>query len=654
MEKSLKHFVRRILGIHLLLLAVLLTVVSAAARHVYNSARDQAVDQARVRQTLLAEQTAHGIATFYDSILGDLNLLKPDDEEVSDLPDLPQQTGESHPLPTLNIVRQAVGAMLVQQLKGRAELFLVDEQMHPHMLGEERPLKSMVNGVRSGRPKVLPAPPTTAPTNLFEQDIIEKYGSWLRSLKEPKVSDLESIGEHSIKLISVPLFYSVRVGTGLHAPTINRRSGWLVAVVSAKPIEKNFLGDLSIHDISGAFLVDQSGVIMAASRHALVGADLDHDADPELTQALKEFDPAKASATRLLLNPFKIGPEQFQASMISACPLPLRVIDQRWFVLVTSPMQDVDKVVRDLAKQALIWTIVVALSMTGILVSTAAQLIFSRMKMERVRHQTLQNEMRQARQIQLAWLPQKTKATAGGNRLDIASLNRPATHISGDFYNFFDLPDGRTAIVIGDVTGHGTAAAFLMATTQLLLRNALPQFCDPGKSLQQVNSQLTNQVFNGQFVTMQVIVIDTRTGEMEIATAGHPAPLITEDNREFQSLEIEPQLVAGIDPLTDYPTERFQLQPGTSILLYTDGAVETADPSGNLLKTEGLRLALTGPVENAEALLHKAVSAVNTFRRGEELHDDLTFVAIHLLPSAWATPPHTHRTAPVQAVGQLG
>ena len=64
--------------------------------------------------------------------------------------------------------------------------------------------------------------------------------------------------------------------------------------------------------------------------------------------------------------------------------------------------------------------------------------------------------------------------------------------------------------MIGDVTGHGMSAAFLMATAQLLVRNTLPQSRDPGRCLEEVNRQLCVQVFNGQFVTMQLLVIDPR------------------------------------------------------------------------------------------------------------------------------------------------
>jgi serine phosphatase RsbU (regulator of sigma subunit) len=636
MENSVKHFVRRILGIHLLLLALLLAVVTLAARHVYSSAKTQAMNRARAMQGGAADQTAHGVEQFYNSILDDLDLLKPDEEQKSDLPDLPTQPSQPRPFANMGIARQAIGAMLVHQLGARARLFVVDEQMNPHPLGEERSNRILNGRLQRPIPAAVPAPPAA-----FEVEIIKRFSPWLEDLKTAEISPMEVIDDRSIKLVAQPIIGTPR---GAKKP---QRTGWLVVAVSAKPIELDFLSDVDQHDESAAVLVDETMTIMASSEHALVGKRIDHDASANLRTLIASVAP-NYSSTESLDKPFTIGTQTFDPALVTVRPL--KVMGHQWFVLRASPLKDVDQVVRDLSREALLWAIFVAISMTGILVSTAGQLIFSRLKMERVRHQMLKNEMRQARQIQLAWLPQKTKTTCSASLLDIASLNRPATHISGDFYNFFELPDGRTAVVIGDVTGHGTAAAFLMATTQLLIRNTLPQCCDPGRCLEEVNHQLTNQVFNGQFVTMQILLIAPRTGEVSIATAGHPAPLIT-DGQTFQNVKLEPQLVAGLDPRTKYPTERFRLRPGASLLLYTDGVVEAEDPAGECLRLEGLRKGLAGPVASAEALLQRAVSAVNTFRRGRELRDDLTMVAVHLLPAPRAAvEPTSEQIAPEAAV----
>lgn len=656
MEKSVRSFVGRILAIHLVLLALLLAVVSVAAWRVYESARIEAVEQARVRQTILAEQTARAIDGFYESILSDLNLLRPGDEETSDLPQLPQQTPTSpevRPFGVQGIVRQALGQMLVRQLDGRARLILIDEQMRPRLLGSDERPPSRIGGGKLPRAALAPPPPTPQqPAEPFDQTIVTRFGPWLKTLREPAISNLQLIDDREIKLVSVPLISGARVVVNGKPQISQRRNGWLVAAVSAKPIETAYLVDLGLRGVTGAFLVDETSTIMAAARHDLVGAKLDASADPTLQKALADLSTDATSSTQLVQTPFLIGRQSFKPSIIGVCPV--RIMGQRWFVLIIEPLQKVDEVVRVLARRALFWAVFVAVSMAAILVSTAAQLIFSRMKIERVRHQLLQNEMRQARQIQLAWLPQKTKTTLGQSRLEIATLNRPATHISGDFYNFFDLPDGRTAVLIGDVTGHGTAAAFLMATTQLLLRNTLPQLGDPGRSLEEVNRQLTLQVFNGQFVTMQVLVIDASTGQVEIATAGHPSPLLGESG-EYSVIDLEPQLVAGVDPTAPYPTERFLLRPGNALLLYTDGVIETENRQGKRLRIDGLRAALSGATDHAETLLQKAVSAVNTFRQGEELRDDLTMVAIRFVSqAAEINPTPAHQSSPPKVSALAG
>jgi sigma-B regulation protein RsbU (phosphoserine phosphatase) len=184
---------------------------------------------------------------------------------------------------------------------------------------------------------------------------------------------------------------------------------------------------------------------------------------------------------------------------------------------------------------------------------------------------------------------------------------------------------------VGDVTGHGMAAAFLMATTQLLVRNTMVRLTDPGRCLEEVNRQLCVQVFNGQFVTMVVIILDLAKGLLQVGTAGHPAPLVA-DGESFQPLPLEPQLVLGVDRETKYMTENFTLTPGASLLLYTDGVVECPDFRDTRFGDERLRRTLYGRYETAKEMLSRVVTAVDEFRGGRMLDDDLTLVAVQLQP----------------------
>jgi serine phosphatase RsbU (regulator of sigma subunit) len=256
-------------------------------------------------------------------------------------------------------------------------------------------------------------------------------------------------------------------------------------------------------------------------------------------------------------------------------------------------------------------------------------MIRSRAKFERERHAMLTRELDQARQIQLAWLPQKPLERW---EIDVAAVNRPANHISGDFYNWFDLPDGRTAVVIGDVTGHGMSAAFLMATAQLLVRNTLPVVRDPGRCLEEVNRQLCVQVFNGQFVTMQILVFDPESRRVEVATAGHPAPLLCGADRCFTPIAVEPQLVLGVEADTVIPTETFELPADATLILYTDGVTDLQSDDGRRLYLNGLRQNLSDGAGSAAELLDALMSTLDGYRGGRDIGDDLTVVVVRFQP----------------------
>jgi serine phosphatase RsbU (regulator of sigma subunit) len=213
--------------------------------------------------------------------------------------------------------------------------------------------------------------------------------------------------------------------------------------------------------------------------------------------------------------------------------------------------------------------------------------------------------------------------------IDVAATNEPASHISGDFYNWFELPDGRAVVTIGDVTGHGIAAAFLMSTTQLMVRTIMMRVADPGRCMEEVNHHLCVQVFNGQFVTMLIMVIDLERNEVLTASAGHAGPLVG-DGEAFEPLPVQAQLVLGVEESMTYPTERFPLSSSSSLLLYTDGVIDVQNPTGERFSEQRLQRSLYGRFDNAEDLLDAAADAVNDFRAGAELSDDLTFVALQL------------------------
>jgi serine phosphatase RsbU (regulator of sigma subunit) len=630
MDDTAKRFARRILAVHGLLLLLVLATVAAAAAEIYHSTREQMIAQAEDRQKLLARQTASGIESHYQSILNDLDLLrraendetgaeKPTTEpavapEPAPVPLTPEQRAEraaaragARPLPRFGQPMPTLPGAVSSLFNSGSRSPIIGQVIWKQVSGRVSLLFTMNHPV--------PSNPLTEAHVIGSDDdrldlaqIAQRSVQWIEQLKEPSLSRFDQYNGVGANLICIPM----------------ARGRDLVAVVPIAGIQKQFLQPLNDDPANGAWLIDEAGTAMAASRPELVGVSVTGITDPELHDLAKQYISNHASGTQVVPRNFQIGSASFVPAMITAQPV--TVGNKHWELFVTTSLDDVDGVVAKLFHRALLWCVFVVVSITAILVSTSVQMIRARMRMERVRHDVLTRELNQAREIQLAWLPDRKPLS---DAVDIAAINSPASHISGDFYNWFELPDGRLVVSVGDVTGHGMAAAFLMATTQLLVRNTMVRLGDPGRCLEEVNRQLCVQVFNGQFVTMLLLILDLGKNTMQVATAGHPAPLLA-DGESYQPLPIEPQLVLGVDRETEYVTENYDLPPQASLLLYTDGVVECADTFYARFGDERLRRSIYGRYDSAKAMLDRVVTAVDAFRGKHELDDDLTLVAVQL------------------------
>jgi serine phosphatase RsbU (regulator of sigma subunit) len=592
--------------VHAALLVPLLALVSLAAHEVHRSSHDQALKQVQKQQELLASQTASGLKGYYDSIFSDLELFKPVDPDAEDVDDRttedqalqfqppvpPNVMGNRRFLARMPPQMRTLSEALPLQLSGRvAHLFLVFKD-------------------GSDRIRWL-GPQSTTP---LVGEVASRNRDWIDSLERPSFISLEQFGSGSdvrgLSVIGVPL------GNGAS------RNAVLIATVPVRQTAKRFFDDVNQSGDNGIFLLDEKLAIMAASKSDRIGGMIDDTAAAKI----RELGGFGEDGAGVISRSFTMGARTFEPSIVTVDPV--KVLDKQWYVVLVQPQSDIDAVVATLFHKTLLWAIFVGASIAAILVSTAIQIIRNRARSERERHELLERELRQAREIQLHWLP---KPRSNDGILDIATINQPASRISGDFYNWFELPGGRTAVVIGDVTGHGMAAAFLMATTQLLVRNTLPITEDPGRCLEEINRQLCTQIFNGQFVTLQILVLDPTDGSVGIAGAGHPYPLLA-DGDSLRPLKLEPNLVLGVDRNTQYATETFQLPANSTLLLYTDGVADTESRTGERFGLERLRQSLASSSGDAQHLIRSVVKSIDHFRGGRPIADDLTMVAVRLQP----------------------
>ena len=198
-----------------------------------------------------------------------------------------------------------------------------------------------------------------------------------------------------------------------------------------------------------------------------------------------------------------------------------------------------------------------------------------------VEQQRIKRELELARRMQKSMLPKRRRGD-----FPIRGVNLPAHEISGDFYDFFDLADGRLAFVIGDVSGKGLDAAFLMVRVASMLRWVGARAPAPGVWLGEVNAELCRTVQDGRFVCAAVGQYDRASGRVRLASAGFPPALLHHGER-FEELGADgPPL--GILAEADYGEREFELGK-RALYLFSDGATDVRTGVTDRLGEAGLR-----------------------------------------------------------------
>ena len=231
----------------------------------------------------------------------------------------------------------------------------------------------------------------------------------------------------------------------------------------------------------------------------------------------------------------------------------------------------------------------------------------------------LHSELTLAREVQNSLLPYQTEQFDG-----LTGLNMAAKSLSGDFYDFYRLVDGRIIFCLADVSGKGMHAALLMAKSASLFRCLCKGIHDPAKLLSMLNLEIAETAIRGMFVTMLIGVYEPESGEVLLANAGHPPALQMSENGLVAEYPAgAPPL--GIDPGGVFPTYKFMLR-NDCLYLYTDGLLE-ARIADQRLEREGLLQLLQTHAqvplrERATAIAHAVLDV------GGHIDDDLTIVII--------------------------
>jgi serine phosphatase RsbU (regulator of sigma subunit)/anti-sigma regulatory factor (Ser/Thr protein kinase) len=245
---------------------------------------------------------------------------------------------------------------------------------------------------------------------------------------------------------------------------------------------------------------------------------------------------------------------------------------------------------------------------------------------EAASRERIEQELRVAQLIQQNFLPRELPEL-GGWQLD--AYYKPAREVGGDFYDFFELPDGQVGVVVGDVTDKGVPAAMVMAAARSVLRATAASVVSPGETLERVNELLCPDIPDKMFVTCLYGVIDPASGRFRFANAGHNLPYARTAGGAVELRATGMPL--GLLPGMTYEETEATIAPGEALLLYSDGVTEAHSETREMYGTPRLATLVAGD----ENLIDGLLGSLEHFTGSEwEQEDDITLVTLRRAAAA--------------------
>jgi len=243
----------------------------------------------------------------------------------------------------------------------------------------------------------------------------------------------------------------------------------------------------------------------------------------------------------------------------------------------------------------------------------------------------MEHELSLATEIQKKLLPSGVPDQPG---YDVAHHYAPAREVGGDYFDFLKIDEEHVAAVVADVSGKGIPASLIMTMTRSLLRMAAKADASPARTVELVNRFLTPDMNPGMFVTLAYVVLNVTNAEGRLVRAGHNPPLFYSRQRT-RVIPMQPRgMGVGVDRTgdifeSDLQVQRFTLQKGDVLLLYTDGVVEGTSRDGEEYTTERLSRVLESSADKtAKEIVDTIVGDLARHERGVEPSDDVTLLVL--------------------------
>jgi serine phosphatase RsbU (regulator of sigma subunit) len=262
----------------------------------------------------------------------------------------------------------------------------------------------------------------------------------------------------------------------------------------------------------------------------------------------------------------------------------------------------------------------------GVADQAASALENAKLHEDQMARQRYERDLQLAREVQQGFLPKRSPEIPD---YEFFPYYESAQEVGGDYYDFIHLGPQRLAVMLGDVAGKGVPAALLMAKVSADARFCMLTEPEPASGITKLNSLVQQAGMADRFVTLVAAVLDYAKHSVTLVNAGHPSPLLY--RRAAKSLEeATPKDIVGL-PIGvvdgfEYLSCQVQLQPGDSLLIFSDGVTDAMDTNGVQFQIKGIYAAVQGGDFSPRALGDRIVKAVKVHAAGQNQHDDITLV----------------------------
>ena len=243
-----------------------------------------------------------------------------------------------------------------------------------------------------------------------------------------------------------------------------------------------------------------------------------------------------------------------------------------------------------------------------------------------VERERMHKELEMCRKIQEELLPRQTFRSGA---VEVKGVSLPAQEVGGDFFNYFPMPGGTMALLIGDVSGKGLPAALLMANLQATIQARLPLELDLVKLAEQLNGEIVAN--NAEtYLTLFLAVLDPQSLKLRYINAGHNPQFLLHSDGSVEQMQATGRPI-GLLQGSSFEEKNILLKNEDSLFFYTDGLIEAVNEAGEEFGMERLEALLVEErTGGLEGMLANIESAANRYRNGIEANDDATMMLLKI------------------------